>query len=72
MTTTRRRIIRFPHQPARNGSQRQIDRLRAKLDEQRRALHRWLLRLKRAFHAFEKRQQAIARIERQLSKLQEE
>jgi hypothetical protein len=74
MSSSRRRIIRFPGQPEHNRADRQcqIDKLRHKLDEQRRVLARWLIRLKRAFHAFEKHQQAIARLDRQLTKLQEE
>ncbi len=69
MAIARRRILRT-RQPARNG--RQLDRLRDRLNQQRAALARWVIRLKRAFHAFEKHQQVIARVERQISKLQEE
>ena len=36
------------------------------------ALARWMARLKRAFHETERRQQRIARIERQLTKLKED
>jgi len=36
--------------------QRQLARLRVRLEEQREALTRWVHRLRRAFHAFEKHQ----------------
>ncbi len=74
MAVTRRRIIRFPETPARNGThpQRQREKLRARLQEQRKALVRWLGRLKRAFHAFEKIHTAIGRLERRIAKLHEE
>jgi DNA primase len=74
MSSSRRRIIRFPNQTDAEDAkrQRQIAKLRTKLDEQRKALARWLARLKRSFHSFEKYQRTIVRLERQLNKLQEE
>jgi hypothetical protein len=67
--SSRRRILRSA-----NGSpedQRQTERLRKlreRLVQERAALARWMKRLRRAFHAAEKRQRAIARIEKEMSK----
>jgi hypothetical protein len=47
--------------------QRQLARLRVRLEEQRAALTRWVRRLRRAFHAFEKHQKCIQRLERQIT-----
>lgn len=74
MSNPRRRIVRVPAaSPGRNGPQhpRQIQRLRGRLERVRQALARWLVRRKRAFNAFIKHQQSIARLERQLAKLEE-
>ena len=52
--------------------QRRLRRLRDNLEKERAALARWMARLKRAFHATEKSQRRVARIERLLSKLEED
>ena len=72
MTTPRRRIIRpapvaTPSSPER--SQR-LQKLRGHLEQERAALRRWMTRLKRAFHAVEKSQQRIARLERQITPME--
>jgi len=71
MTTIRRRVLR----PVRNGSVRdgaqhaRIERRRAQLEKDRKTVARWMIRLKRSFHAVEKQQRRIARLEKQLANL---
>jgi len=48
---------------------RQRKQLRDKLSKEQQTLARWMTRLKRTFHAFEKAQQRVTRLERQLAKL---
>ncbi len=69
MTAPRRQIIR-PSPPTTPDRQRQLQRLRARLDSERHALHRWQSKLKRAFNTVDRLQKAIARIERQLNKME--
>jgi hypothetical protein len=72
MSTPRRRIVRFngatPEPDPRQ--QERIRRLRERLAGERAALARWMTRFRRSFHAVEKRQLAIARIERELHRLE--
>jgi septal ring factor EnvC (AmiA/AmiB activator) len=72
MAAPRRHIIRPPSlsTPANQPSQRQIQKLRTRLDRERSALARWQTRLKRAFNTVEKHQKCIARLERQLVRLE--
>lgn len=68
MSTLRRRIVRANDHavpPQRNRPKR-ITLLRSKLSQDRLALRRWMIRLKRAFHTVEKLQHRIARAERLL------
>jgi len=73
MSTPRRRIVR----PAAAAPipdvqhQRRLQKLRSRLDGERAALGRWMARLKRAFHAVEKTQQRVARLERQVTQWEE-
>lgn len=67
--TARRQIIR-PVSPPAPDRQRQVQRLRGRLDRERIALHRWQTKLKRAFNTVDRLQKAIARIERQLTNLE--
>ncbi len=75
MTTPRRRIIRPPSQSLSTSPSpetiRKIASLNATLTRERQVLSRWMSRLKRAFHAVERQQARMARIERQLKKLEE-
>ena len=73
MSAPRRRLVR-PKAPGPPDPQRQrrAKRLRDSLEQERAALARWMARLKRAFHATEKSQRRIARIERQLTQLEED
>ena len=73
MTTPRRRLVRpVPVTPAlRPDHQRRLQKLRSRLDGERSGLARWMSRLRRAFHAVEKHQQRITRLERQLTPKEE-
>jgi hypothetical protein len=72
MTAPRRRLVR-PAAPATPGPdhQRRVQKLRANLEQERAALARWMVRLKRAFHAVEKSQQRLTRLERAIRKMEE-
>ena len=73
MTTPRRRIIR-PDPPAeipRQIPNRRVLKLRTRLDKERAALTRWMTKLKRVFHAVERSQQKVLRLERQINRLEE-
>ncbi len=73
MSTPRRRLVRSTPTPVaqRPPTDRQVLKLRSRLDSERMALARWQKRLRRAFNATEKCQHAISRIERQLARLEE-
>ena len=70
-TTPRRRVLRptreSPDDPTR---QRSLHKKRARLQDEQQSLLRWMSRLKRAFHAVEKQQRTITRLERDLSRLE--
>lgn len=66
MTTVRRRVLRSPQPPAMPRDQQRITRAREQLSEERATLARWMTRLKRAFHAVEKSQARVSRLERRL------
>ena len=68
MSSPRRRIIRPTALAADSERQRQLQKLRGRLDYERAALGRWQTRLKRAFNTVAKHQKAIARLERQLAR----
>ena len=72
MTAPRRRLVRplansSPTQPQRPQA---LQRARARLEQARNALARWMTRLKRSFHAVDKQQRAVARLERQIRTLE--
>jgi hypothetical protein len=72
MSVPRRRLIRPAPVPLpdRQRSQ-QIQMVRVSLDKERTSLARWMRRLKRAFHAVDRQQTRIARLERKLSQMEE-
>jgi hypothetical protein len=47
--------------------QQRLQKRRDQLDKERVALNRWMSRLRRAFHAVEKQQARVARLERQIA-----
>lgn len=72
MSTPRRRLVR----PAlsttlRPRPDRQLQKLRTRLETERAALARWQTKLRRAFNSVAKFQKSITRIERQLARLEE-
>ena len=71
MSTPRRRLVRPIPPPSRPDCQRKVQKLRTRLEQDRAALARWMSRLKRAFHAVEKHQLRITRLERQITQLEE-
>ena len=71
MTTPRRRLIRPTISPTSSPqTSPQLQKLRAKLERDRLCFAKWLARLKRAFTAIDKHQRRIARLERQITKLE--
>jgi hypothetical protein len=67
MTTPRRRLVRPAHQP----NQRLLQRRRSALDKEQASLARWTARLRFAFHAFERCQKKVARLEKQIRQMEE-
>lgn len=67
----RRRVLR-PVRANSLDSQRQqkLATKREQLRREQQSLTRWMTRLKRAFHAVEKQQGRVARIERQIAQLE--
>ncbi|HEY1600939.1 MAG TPA: hypothetical protein VGG64_15150, partial [Pirellulales bacterium] len=55
---------------ANHREQLQLQRKRAQLEKERASLNRWMSRLKRAFHAVEKGQLRVTRLERQIFALE--
>ena len=73
MPTPRRRLIRPAASPASTPlTAQQLQKLRNKLDKDRKDLARWMSRLKRAFSFVQKHQHRITRLERQITKLEGE
>ena len=70
MTTVRRRVIRPLPLPPSAASLR-LPRWRARLDEEQQGLARWMAKLKRSFHSFEKHQLRVSRLEREIRKIEE-
>ncbi len=73
MTVPRRRIVRSGPAPAVHDGrrQRQLQRLRARLEQEQTALARWMSRLKRAFHAVEKGQLRVTRMQKTIARQEE-
>jgi len=71
MSTTRRRHVIRPATPPPSAASLRLPRLRARLDEEQQGLGRWMAKLKRAFHSFEKHQLRVFRLEREIRKIEE-
>ena len=72
MSLPRRRILR-PPRPAVDDARRQeklLDR-RTRLRTEQESLSRWMKRLRRAFHAVEKNQARVCRLEREIARLEQ-
>jgi len=71
MNQPRRRILRPGRTVAEDGPrQTKLLARRSRLETEQQALCRWMSRLKRAFHAVEKQQQKVTRLEREIARLQ--
>ena len=67
--SSRRRILRQADaSPEVQRQAQRLRKLRERLVQERAALARWMKRLRRAFNAAEKRQRAIARIEKEITR----
>lgn len=71
MTATRRRIIRPARASASPERLLRVEKLRTRLARERETQARWLARLRRAFHAVEKADRCIRRVEQQIARLEE-
>jgi hypothetical protein len=72
MIPPRRRLVRpTTPPPGRPSAERLRQQLRTRLEAERAALTRWMSRLRRAFHAVEKGQRRLARLERRLAQWKE-
>ncbi len=73
MTPPRRRIVRSSPATAVHDSrhQRQLQRLRARLEQEQAAWARWMSTLRRAFHAVERGQLRVARLQKKITQLEE-
>jgi hypothetical protein len=69
--SARRRLLRQPG-PAPDEHRRaeRIGKLHERLVQERVALARWMTRLRRAFNAVQKLHRAVARIEKEITKLE--
>jgi hypothetical protein len=70
MSLPRRQIIRLAAatRTANPDRQLRLQRLHSRLEQERRFLRKWMARLRRAFHAVEKLQLRISRIERTITR----
>lgn len=73
MSTVRRRVLRPgpPVHTADDGRQLAADKKHRHLERERIALGRWMTRLKRAFHAVERSQLRVSRLERKIAQLEQ-
>jgi hypothetical protein len=70
-TAPRRRVLRPPRTtPDSARRQQQIERRQTQLAKEQAVMARWMAKLKRAFHAMEKQQSRVARLEREIRQLQ--
>jgi len=68
MSQVRRRVLRPQREPAVDPRlTARLEKVRLKLDRELAAHGRWMAKLKRAFHAVERGQRRIIRLEKQLS-----
>jgi hypothetical protein len=73
MSSPRRRLVRPAPIPAPTAPDRprRLLKLRARLQREQATLSRWMSRLRRAFHAVEKQQLRVVRLEKQIARLEE-
>jgi len=69
VTTARRRVLRsVPTSTTDARLQQRLAKVREQLGNERASLARWMSRLRRAFHAVEKHQSRLGRLERRLTR----
>jgi hypothetical protein len=72
MSLPRRRILRPIPPPSENGRRPHLlAARRSRLAAEQQNLARWMSRLKRAFHAVEKNQARVCRLEREIARLEQ-
>jgi hypothetical protein len=72
MVQPRRRILRLSRSAPNDGPrQTKLLARRSKLEVEQQCLSRWMQRLRRAFHAVEKHQRSVTRLEREIAHLQQ-
>jgi hypothetical protein len=73
MPNSRRQLLRPPVSRTSPllDCHRRMHQVRTRLAQERAALRRWSQRLKRAFHALEKHERRVCRLEQQLAKQEE-
>ena len=72
MSMPRRRLVRPALAPEPDQLRHhQVQKLRVRLEQERRVLARWMTKLKRAFHQVEKLSARISRIERNITRLED-
>ena len=72
MSMPRRRLVRPVLAPDPDQQRHhQVQKLRVRLEQERRVLARWMSKLKRAFHQVEKLSVRISRIERNITRLED-
>jgi hypothetical protein len=72
MSVPRRRLVRPVLAPEPDQQRHHlVQKLRVRLEQERRVLARWMSKLKRAFHQVEKLSARISRIERNITRLED-
>lgn len=69
MTTLPRRSVVRPA-PRAAATAHRLTKLRHKLSAEQESMDRWMVRLRRAFHSFEKHQQRVVRLQRDIRNLE--
>ncbi len=71
MSMPRRRLIRPEPISSHSANQQQLHKLRTRLEQERKVFTRLMSRLRRTFHAVEKSEHRLNRVERQITCLEE-
>ena len=71
MSMPRRRLIRPESTSPHSANQQQLHKLRTRLEQERKIFTRLMSRLRRTFHAVEKSERHLNRVERQIALLEE-
>jgi hypothetical protein len=72
MSSPRRRLLRPVRPPVDDGRrQAQLTTRRLRLESEQQSLKHWMSRLRRAFHAVERQQLRVTRLEREIARLEQ-